>query len=143
MSNSAMLPSDKARDIRAMLKRGKTPDYVRRVFGWGPNTLTEFCAQHGIALPGVVAPSKASIREPKRAYASRDLGKVRSCTVSAVTTPELAAAVALEAERRNAAKGHILHLILATTHARGLWPMLLNEVSEVASASPMKTSEQQ
>lgn len=123
---SLLSTEEKARDIRVMLKRGCSIDHIRGVFGWGPKAFTDFCASHDIALPSMRNLSVQQ-REPKRAYARREPWAVRSVTLSAVTTPEIAAAIAREAERRNTAKGHLLHLILAATWCRGLWPQLLND----------------
>lgn len=130
MANAKNVSADNIRDLAIMARQGKGFAYIREVFGWSDELLQELCRAHDITIADAPV-RKLSVRArptrepPPRAYARREASAVRSITLSAVTTPRLAMLIAIEAERRHAAKGHILHLILERSQARGLWPLLL------------------
>jgi hypothetical protein len=115
---------DAARDIRIMLRQGKSADYIRSVFGWTSDGLVRFCRAHEIALP--TPPGGARRRDP---------ADVRNVTIGFSTTRALADALTREAARRGTTKSPILHTIVAAVHARGLWSEILGSAGRTEEAS--------
>jgi len=145
---------ERLRDIRIMIRQGKSFDYIREVFGWTADVLRTVCTANGVEIDGNAAPAppqpKArataepapvhvpAIRPPgerPRGYGRITSAQPRSVRVACVTTPMIAHEVARQAALRGMAEGALMHSLLAGAYKRGLWSDLLDSDSSfVASA---------
>lgn len=134
------MPSDIAqtlpeilRDVRIMARQHKSFDYIRKIIGWPPGKLQEFCISNGIDVVGMPRPANAiatpkpAAEIPVRRYVRSELNELRHVTVAFQTTAALAAVMEIQAGRRNLSKSHLTHKLLAEIEARGWWDDILRD----------------
>ena len=128
---------ERVRDVRIMVRQGKSAAYIRQVFGWSSDCLRRVCQEYQIPLPPdarTMTNDPAPSLRTKRAPALRSGVRTSSLTFS--TEPDIAAKLVAEATRANCSVSAIVHRIVAGAQARGMWADFLDSDSvAVASAS--------
>lgn len=146
MSHSAkiQLESDQVRDIRIMLRQGKSVGYVAGVFGWTGRYFQDFCDRHSIPIPGAarIATDPApnlSVRRKKRGPADGS----RPVQISFNTAAPIAGGILEAARERNTSVSVIVDAIVTGARSAGMWPELLNSVSVASASHPNQKHETQ
>jgi hypothetical protein len=140
---------ERIRDLRIMVRQGKSVAYISDVLGLSEAALRRTCAEYHIPLDDrTLTNDPAPCLRRKRAPPLRAPGRTSALTFS--IEPELADKLVAEANRQNCSVSVIIYRIVAGTYARGLWadyvdPMIGESKSQfVASAShPNQNNETQ
>lgn len=137
---------EKVRDIRIMLRQGKSAAHIAGVFGWSAAYFAEFSRSHGIELPqdqqaGLATTPMQNLSVRKRPTGRRD--NSRPVQLCFNTAAPIAGGILEAARERNTSVSVIVDRIVSGAHALGLWAELLDSDRSSPVASGVPTNNEQ